>query len=155
MTQPTECHRCSRQIAQPSHYCSRAHADLAVFLRVESPCCLPRGLRSALLRKASVLRNWLLRKWDARQPSSAFSHSQHFPECNGPRYLLEQRRTRPNRGDSRIGSTPILHRKTSLCVATWQNARYRQTQGDAEAGRHKSKDTPKPGDCSVGGCPQR
>ena len=28
--------------------------------------CLPRGLRSALLRKASVLRNWLLRKWDAR-----------------------------------------------------------------------------------------
>src|SRR6516164_8711749 len=57
-----------------------------------SPCCLPRGLRSALLRKASVLRNWLLRKWDARQPSSAFSRSQHFPECNGPRYLLEQRR---------------------------------------------------------------
>src|SRR6516162_4838542 len=40
--------------------------------------CLPRGLRSALLRKASVLRNWLLRKWDARQPSSAFSRSQHF-----------------------------------------------------------------------------
>src|SRR6516164_213149 len=37
--------------------------------------CLPRGLRSALLRKASVLRNWLLRKWDARQPSSAFSRS--------------------------------------------------------------------------------
>src|SRR6516225_7222792 len=35
--------------------------------------CLPRGLRSALLRKASVLRNWLLRKWDARQPRSAFS----------------------------------------------------------------------------------
>jgi len=54
--------------------------------------CLPRGLRSALLRKASVLRNWLLRKWDARQPRSAFSRSQHFPECNGPRYLLEQRR---------------------------------------------------------------
>src|SRR6516164_7340677 len=52
-----------------------AHADLAVFLRVESPCCLPRGLRSALLRKASVLRNWLLRKWDARQPSSTFSRS--------------------------------------------------------------------------------
>src|SRR6516164_4983461 len=57
-----------------------------------SPCCLPRALRSALLRKASVLRNWLLRKWDARQPSSAFSRSQHFPECNGPRYLLQQRR---------------------------------------------------------------
>src|SRR6516225_5195117 len=37
--------------------------------------CLPRGLRSALLRKASVLRNRLLRKWDARQPSSAFSRS--------------------------------------------------------------------------------
>jgi hypothetical protein len=37
--------------------------------------CLPRGLRSALLRKASVLRNWLLRKWDARQPRSAFSRS--------------------------------------------------------------------------------
>src|SRR6516162_7805593 len=37
--------------------------------------CLPCGLRSALLRKASVLRNWLLRKWDARQPSSAFSRS--------------------------------------------------------------------------------
>src|SRR6516165_6830280 len=34
--------------------------------------CLPRGLRSALLRKASVLRNWLLRKWDARQPSWPF-----------------------------------------------------------------------------------
>jgi hypothetical protein len=29
------------------------------------------------------------------------------------------------------------------------------TQGDAEAARDKSKDTPKPGDCSVGGCPQR
>jgi hypothetical protein len=27
--------------------------------------------------------------------------------------------------------------------------------GDAEAAGDKSKDTPKPGDCSVGGCPQR
>jgi hypothetical protein len=28
-------------------------------------------------------------------------------------------------------------------------------QANAEAARDKSKDTPKPGDCSVGGCPQR
>src|SRR6516225_5036244 len=68
--------------------------------------CLPRGLRAALLRKASVLRNWLLRKWDARQPRSAFSRSVLL-HCCVLRMCAETNFSHPIPDSSRCGDNQV------------------------------------------------